>query len=92
MEEKTMPKEQRFSLEQIHAVLKKLRSLPTKKVNKTRAEAVECLAGYIRKAVEKGHRLKEIQGILTATFQASFMFSILLPKNEIMNKIILPDD
>ena len=64
MEENTMPKARRFSLEQIHAVLKKLRSLPLKKVGKTRAEAVECLAGDIRKAVGKGHSLKEIQGIL----------------------------
>jgi DNA-binding transcriptional MerR regulator len=63
-EEKNMPKAQRFSLEQIHAVLKKLRSLPPKKVGKTRAEAVECLAGDIRKAVEKGHSLKEIRDIL----------------------------
>ena len=59
MEENTMPKARRFSLEQIHAMLKKLRSLPPKKVGKTRAEAVECLTEDIRKAVKKGHSLSD---------------------------------
>ena len=59
-----MPKAQRFSLEQIHAVQKMLRNLPPKKVGKTRAEALGCLAGSIRKAVEKGHTLQEIRDIL----------------------------
>ena len=59
-----MPKAKRFSMEQILAVQKMLRNLPSKKVSKTRAETVECLAGDIRKAAEKGHSLKEIQSIL----------------------------
>ena len=59
-----MPKAQRFTMEHILAAQKKLRGLPPKKVGKTRAEAVECLAGDIRKAVEKGHSLKEIRDIL----------------------------
>ena len=59
-----MPKAKRFSMEQILAVQKMLRNLPPKKVGKTGVEAIECLAGSIRKAVKKGHTLKEIQGIL----------------------------
>jgi hypothetical protein len=66
MEEKTMPKAKRFSMEQILAVQKVLRNLPPKNVGKTRAEAAECLAGSIRKAVEKGHTLQEIRDILAS--------------------------
>jgi hypothetical protein len=61
---KIMPKAKRFSMEQIPAVQKMLRNLPSKKIGKTGAEAVECLAESIRKAVKKGQSLKEIQGIL----------------------------
>ena len=84
-----MPKAQRFSLEQIHAVLKKLRSLPPKKVGKTRAEAVECLAGDIRKAVEKGHSLKEIQGILAGEgiqVSLSRMAALMKTEKEVVQK------
>jgi hypothetical protein len=59
-----MPKAQRFSMEQILAVQKMLRSLPSKKVGKTRREAVDLLAEDIRKAVKKGHSLQEIRDIL----------------------------
>jgi hypothetical protein len=59
-----MPKAKRFSMEQILAVQKMLRNLPPKKVGKTGVEAIECLAGSIRKAVKKGHSLKEIRDIL----------------------------
>jgi hypothetical protein len=59
-----MPKAKRFSMEQILAVQKMLRNLPPKNAGKTRAEAVECLAGSIRKAVKKGHTLQEIRDIL----------------------------
>jgi hypothetical protein len=59
-----MAKAQRYSMEQIRAVEKRLRALPPKKVGKTRAEAVELLAGDIRKAMEKGHSPAEIRDIL----------------------------
>jgi hypothetical protein len=59
-----MPKAKRFSTEQILAVQNMLLNLPSKKTGKTKKEMVECLAGSIRKALKKGHSLKEIQGIL----------------------------
>jgi hypothetical protein len=59
-----MAKAQRYSMEQIRAVQKRLRALPPKMVGKTRAEAVELLAVDIRKAVGKGHSPAEIRDIL----------------------------
>jgi hypothetical protein len=59
-----MGKAQRYSMEHIRAVEKRLRALPPKKVGKTRAEVVEVLAGDIRKAMEKGHSPAEIRDIL----------------------------
>jgi hypothetical protein len=59
-----MAKTQRYSMEQIRAVQKRLRALPPKRVEKTRAEVVELVAGDIRKAMEKGHSPAEIRGIL----------------------------
>jgi hypothetical protein len=55
-----MAKAQRYSMEQIHSVQKKLRALPPKRVGKIRAEVAELLAGDIRKAMEKGHSPAEI--------------------------------
>jgi hypothetical protein len=63
-ENAVMAKAQRYSMEQIRAVQKRLRALPPKMVGKTRAEAVELLAGDIRKAVGKGHSPAEIRDIL----------------------------
>jgi hypothetical protein len=57
-----MAKAQRYSMEQICAVQKRLRALPLKRVGKTRAEVVEVLAGDIRKAMEKRHSPAEIRG------------------------------
>jgi hypothetical protein len=59
-----MAKAQRYSVEQIQAVQKRLRALPPKRIGKTRAEVVELLAGDIRKAMEKGHSPAEIRDIL----------------------------
>jgi hypothetical protein len=63
-ENAAMAKAQRYSMEQIRAVQKKLRTLPPKRIGKTRAEAVGLLAGDIRKAMEKGHSPAEIRDIL----------------------------
>jgi hypothetical protein len=59
-----MAKAQCYSMEQIQAAQKNLRCLAAKKVGKTKAETVEFLAGDIRKAVEQGYSLKEIQDTL----------------------------
>jgi hypothetical protein len=78
-----MAKAQRYSMEQIRAVEKMLRALPPKKVGKTRAEAVEILAGDIRKAMEKGHSPAEIRDILAGEgIQASLSRLVALWKKE----------
>jgi hypothetical protein len=78
-----MAKVQRYSMEQIRAVEKRLRALPPKKVGKTRAEAVELLAGDIRKAMEKGHSPAEIRDILAGEgIQASLSRLAALWKKE----------
>jgi hypothetical protein len=63
-ENAAMAKVQRYSVEQIRAVQKRLRALPPKRVGKTKVEVVEILAGDIRKAMEKGHSPAEIRDIL----------------------------
>jgi hypothetical protein len=64
VEENIMSKTQRFTMEQILAVKKKLRDLPPKRDGKTREEAVEFLAADIRKAMKKGHSLEDVRDIL----------------------------
>jgi hypothetical protein len=64
VEENIMSKTQRFTMEQILAVQKKLRGLPPKRDGKTREEAFEFLAADIRKAMKKGHGLEDVRDIL----------------------------
>jgi hypothetical protein len=63
-ENAAMAKAQRYSMEQIRAIQKRLRALSPKRIGKTSAEAVGLLAGDIRKAMEKGHSPTEIRDIL----------------------------
>ena len=58
-----MAKAQRYTLEQIEAARKKLRSLPLKTAGKTRAEVAELLGRDIRKAVRQGYTLHDIRGV-----------------------------
>ena len=55
---------QRYTMEQIEAARKKLRSLAVKTVGKTRAEVVELLGNDIRQAVRKGYTLHDIRKLL----------------------------
>ena len=55
---------QRYTVEQIEAARKKLRSLAVKTVGKTRAEVVELLGNDIRQAVRKGYTLHDIRKLL----------------------------
>ena len=59
-----MAKAQRYTLEQIEAARKKLRSLPVKTAGKTRAEVAELLGKDIRKAVRQGYTLHDIRDTL----------------------------
>lgn len=68
-----MAKAKRYTMEQVRDAQKILRSLAAKKTGKTRAEAVELLAGDIRRAMEKGHSLEEIRDTLA---QAGIMASL----------------
>jgi hypothetical protein len=82
-ENAAMAKAQRYSVEQIRAVQKRLRALPPKRVEKTRAEVVALLAGDIRKAMEKGHSTAEIRDILAgAGIQAPLSRLAALVKKE----------
>ena len=56
---------QRYTVEQIEAARKKLRSLAVKTVGKTRAEVVELLGNDIRQAVRKGYTLHDIRKLLS---------------------------
>ena len=57
----------RYTMEQIEAARKKLRSLPAKTVGKTRGEVAELLADDIRKAVRQGYILHDIKNLLAET-------------------------
>ncbi|WP_206214303.1 hypothetical protein [Desulfovibrio sp. ZJ369] len=59
-----MAKAQRYTMEQIEAVRKKLRSLPMKTAGKTRAEVAELLGKDIRKAVRQSYTLRDIRDVL----------------------------
>ena len=54
----------RYTLEQIEAARKKLRSLPMKKAGKTRGEVAEFLVNDIRKAMRQGYTLRDIRDLL----------------------------
>lgn len=54
----------RIPMEKIMAVKKKLQKLPAKETGKTRAEALEILAGDFQEALKKGYSVKEIREIL----------------------------
>ncbi len=53
-----------YTMEQIEAARKKLRSLPVKTVGKTRAEVVEFLGNDIKKAIRQGYTLRDIRDLL----------------------------
>ena len=54
----------RYTMEQIEAARKKLRSLPVKEVGKTRGEVAEILVNDIRKALRQGYTLRDIRDLL----------------------------
>lgn len=54
----------RYTLEQIEAARKKLRSLPVKEAGKTRAEVAEFLVSDIKKAMRQGYTLRDIRDLL----------------------------
>lgn len=54
----------RYTLEQIEAARKKLRSLPVKEAGKTRAEVAEFLVNDIKKAMRRGYTLRDIRDLL----------------------------
>lgn len=53
----------RYTPEQIEAARKKLRSLPVKKVGRTRGEVAEFLVNDIRKAMRQGYTLRDIRDL-----------------------------
>lgn len=57
----------RYTLEQIEAARKKLRSLPVKEAGKTRGEVAEFLVNDIRKAMRQGYTLRDIRDLLADT-------------------------
>ncbi len=54
----------RYTLEQIEAARKKLRSLPVKEAGMTRGEVAEFLVNDIRKAMRQGYTLRDIRDLL----------------------------
>ena len=54
----------RYTMEQIEAVRKKLRSLPVKEAGKTRGEVAEFLVNDIKKAMRRGYTLRDIRDLL----------------------------
>ena len=54
----------RYTLQQIEAARKKLRSLPVKEAGKTRGEVAEFLVNDIRKAMRQGYTLRDIRDLL----------------------------
>ena len=59
-----MGKGKRYSMEQIQAAQKRLRSLASRVVGKSKKETVDFLAEDIRKALKQGHSLTSIQKAL----------------------------
>ncbi len=59
-----MAKARRYTMDQIEAARKKLRSLPMKTAGKTRAEVAELLGKDIRKAVRQGYTPRDIRDVL----------------------------
>ena len=59
-----MGKAKRYSMEQIQAAQKRLRSLASRVVGKSKKETVDFLAEDIRKALKQGHSLASIQKAL----------------------------
>ena len=59
-----MGKGKRYSMEQIQAAQKRLRSLASRVVGKSKKETVVFLAEDIRKALKQGHSLTSIQKAL----------------------------
>ena len=54
----------RYTMEQIEAARKKLRSLPVKEAGKTRAEVAEFLVNDIKTARRQGYTLRDIRDLL----------------------------
>lgn len=54
----------RYTMEQIEAARKKLRSLPMKEAGKTRGEVAEFLVNDIKKAMRQGYTLRDIRDLL----------------------------
>ena len=54
----------RYTMEQIEAARKKLRSLPVKEAGMTRGEVAEFLVNDIRKAMRQGYTLRDIRDLL----------------------------
>ena len=54
----------RYTMEQIEAARKKLRSLPVKEAGKTRGEVSEFLFSDIKKAMRQGYTLRDIRDLL----------------------------
>ena len=54
----------RYTMEQIEAARKKLRSLPVKEAGKTRGEVAEFLVNDIKKAMLRGYALRDIRDLL----------------------------
>lgn len=54
----------RYTMEQLEAARKKLRSLPVKAVGKTRGEVAEFLVSDIKKAMRQGYTLRDIRDLL----------------------------
>ncbi len=54
----------RYTMEQIEAARKKLRSLPVKEAGKTRGEVAEFLVNDIKKAMRRGYTLRDIRDLL----------------------------
>ena len=54
----------RYTMEQIEAARKKLRSLPVKEAGKTRGEVAEFLVNDIKKAMRQGYTLRDIRNLL----------------------------
>ena len=59
-----MAKAKRYSDDKVLAAQKKLRGLAVKQAGRTRSEVVDFLAADIRKAVQQGYSLKDIQALL----------------------------
>lgn len=54
----------RYTMEQIEAVRKKLRSLLVKEAGKTRGEVAEFLVNDIKKAMRQGYTLRDIRDLI----------------------------